>query len=221
MQKSIIATFCPCNVLSMRLFVHATICPCDVLSMRRFVHATNFLRRFVRNILSATLCPRPFVLQRIVLRHFVHATFCPQRFVRDDLSCDILSGHLSDRVSHWKCTQMSTTVENNMIFTIGTDVYCQMPQHVFNCRSVRSVIVSVLQVSKRKCCRRNYVVVVERWSIALLVSVIFLLEKVIESDISRLSMMCWANVSKIWIFILSTINEYHWVNQSSWNNGKN
>jgi hypothetical protein len=82
-----------CNILSMRHFVLATFCPCDILSVRRFVHATNFLRRFVRNILSATLCPRPFVLQRIVLRHFVHATFCPQRFVRDDLSCDILSGH--------------------------------------------------------------------------------------------------------------------------------
>jgi hypothetical protein len=82
-----IATFCP------QRFVRATICPCNILSMRRFVHATFFLQRIVRDEMSATICPRPFVLQPFVLRRFVHATNCPQRFVRDDLSCDILSGH--------------------------------------------------------------------------------------------------------------------------------
>jgi hypothetical protein len=45
------------------------------------VRATNFLRRFVRNDLLATICPQHFALQRIVLQRFVHATFCPQRFV--------------------------------------------------------------------------------------------------------------------------------------------
>ena len=74
------------NILSLQHFVHATICPCNDLSLQRFVLATNFLRPFVRNDLSATICPRRFVLQR-----FVHATFCPQRFVRNVLSCNVLS----------------------------------------------------------------------------------------------------------------------------------
>jgi len=90
-----------CNILSMQHFVHATFCPrnhlsmrqffCNVLSLQHFVHATFCPQQFVRNILSATICPRHFVLQRFVLRHFVHATFCPQHFVRDILSCDIQS----------------------------------------------------------------------------------------------------------------------------------
>jgi hypothetical protein len=88
-----------CDVLSLQLSVRATFCPCNILSLQPFVHATFFLQPFVRDILSATICPRHFVLQRFVLRHFVHATFCPQHFVRDILSCDILSGHPLNNVA--------------------------------------------------------------------------------------------------------------------------
>jgi len=87
LQHFVHATFCPRNHLSMRHLFR------NVLSLQHFVHATFCPQQFVRNILSATICPRHFVLQRFVLRHFVHATFCPQHFVRDILSCDIQSGH--------------------------------------------------------------------------------------------------------------------------------
>jgi hypothetical protein len=70
-----------CNILSMQRFVHATICPCDVLSMRRFVHATNFLRRFVRNILSATICPATNCPATFCPYDVLSATICPRRFV--------------------------------------------------------------------------------------------------------------------------------------------
>ncbi|CAM4967252.1 unnamed protein product [Rotaria socialis] len=130
----------------MRRFVHATICPCDDLSMQRFVHATTFLQRFVRDILSATFCPRRFVLQRFVLRRFVHATFCPQRIVRNVLSRDDLSGHRKNngcgtRVLHEHSNQIYHRISEGRISKVlKASSACGQIRPAFSNKGPRKII---------------------------------------------------------------------------------
>jgi hypothetical protein len=79
MQKSIIATFCPCDILSLQRFVHATFCPCDVLSMRRIFC----------DVLSATFCPRHYVRDHLSCNELSCDILSMRHFVRNDLSATI------------------------------------------------------------------------------------------------------------------------------------
>jgi hypothetical protein len=75
LQHFVHATFCPCNVLSMRHFVRATFCPCDEF------FATFCPQHFVRDIMSATICPATNCPATFCPCDILSATICPRRFV--------------------------------------------------------------------------------------------------------------------------------------------
>jgi hypothetical protein len=74
-----------CNNLSLQHFVHATFCPCNVLSMRRIfcdvLSATFCPRHYVRGHLSCNELSCDILSMRYFVRNDLSATICPRRFV--------------------------------------------------------------------------------------------------------------------------------------------
>ncbi len=75
LQHFVHATFCPWDILSMRPFVRATFCPCDEF------FATFCPQHFVRDDMSATICPATNCPATICPCDILSATICPRPFV--------------------------------------------------------------------------------------------------------------------------------------------
>ena len=71
--------------MSIQRFVHATVCPCNIWSLRRFVHndlsTTIFPQRFVREDTSTTYCPATNCPATKCPCNHLFATICPRQFV--------------------------------------------------------------------------------------------------------------------------------------------